>query len=295
MCSLTDRSDPRIACPCGREFCHDCGNNEYHCLCNIDFDIDCFDDRPDLVPADGTALAQNLTPAVAPERQSLAPNVVQQPQTPSQAAQTTHSGPQSPTTIEEDEDIVGLPTTRQGHLPPGWERRLAKTSRIYYVDHNTRTTTWDRPIAKGPEDPPVMKPPRYSSVGQFSPYGTGSESLSAESGRWLCPNEGCGRVNFKRHRHCHVCRARLPIDGAAVVADAESHPATDSSGHLSYERMCSLLKYLLPRARETTGSSEQTLYGEGYEASDTTSESREENRWRPGHGPTSDSGRWELL
>ncbi|KAI1888834.1 hypothetical protein AGOR_G00172840 [Albula goreensis] len=30
-------------------------------------------------------------------------------------------------------------------LPSGWERRVDDRSRIYYVDHNTRTTTWQRP------------------------------------------------------------------------------------------------------------------------------------------------------
>ena len=30
-------------------------------------------------------------------------------------------------------------------LPPGWEIRRDPRGRIYYVDHNTRTTTWQRP------------------------------------------------------------------------------------------------------------------------------------------------------
>ncbi|XP_073719715.1 NEDD4-like E3 ubiquitin-protein ligase WWP1 [Misgurnus anguillicaudatus] len=30
-------------------------------------------------------------------------------------------------------------------LPLGWERRVDNRGRIYYVDHNTRTTTWQRP------------------------------------------------------------------------------------------------------------------------------------------------------
>ncbi|KAI9566487.1 hypothetical protein HD554DRAFT_2116307 [Boletus coccyginus] len=32
-----------------------------------------------------------------------------------------------------------------GALPPGWERRIDPLGRTYYVDHNTRTTTWNRP------------------------------------------------------------------------------------------------------------------------------------------------------
>ncbi|TFK26416.1 ubiquitin-protein ligase [Coprinopsis marcescibilis] len=34
-----------------------------------------------------------------------------------------------------------------GPLSPGWERRLDPLGRTYYVDHNTRTTTWTRPSA----------------------------------------------------------------------------------------------------------------------------------------------------
>ena len=32
-----------------------------------------------------------------------------------------------------------------GQLPSGWEMRLTSTGRVYFVDHNTRTTTWDDP------------------------------------------------------------------------------------------------------------------------------------------------------
>ena len=35
----------------------------------------------------------------------------------------------------------------QGPLPPGWEKRTDHLGRTYYVDHNTRTTTWTRPSA----------------------------------------------------------------------------------------------------------------------------------------------------
>ncbi|KAF8548881.1 hypothetical protein OG21DRAFT_1515796 [Imleria badia] len=32
-----------------------------------------------------------------------------------------------------------------GPLPPGWETRLTGTGRVFFVNHNTRTTTWDDP------------------------------------------------------------------------------------------------------------------------------------------------------
>ena len=39
-----------------------------------------------------------------------------------------------------------------GRLPPGWERRTDNFGRTYYVDHNTRTTTWKRPTAGQTDD-----------------------------------------------------------------------------------------------------------------------------------------------
>ena len=38
-----------------------------------------------------------------------------------------------------------------GRLPPGWERRTDNLGRTYYVEHNTRTTTWTRPTGNQPE------------------------------------------------------------------------------------------------------------------------------------------------
>lgn len=32
-------------------------------------------------------------------------------------------------------------------LPRGWEERVDSRGRVYYVDHNTRTTTWTLPTA----------------------------------------------------------------------------------------------------------------------------------------------------
>lgn len=37
------------------------------------------------------------------------------------------------------------PVNQLGPLPSGWEMRLTSTARVYFVDHNTKTTTWDDP------------------------------------------------------------------------------------------------------------------------------------------------------
>ena len=44
-----------------------------------------------------------------------------------------------------------------GPLPSGWEMRMTSSGRIYFVDHNTRTTSWDDP--RMPSDDPSA--PQY--------------------------------------------------------------------------------------------------------------------------------------
>jgi hypothetical protein len=43
-------------------------------------------------------------------------------------------------------------------LPPGWEEVRTPDGRTYYKDHNTRTTTWQKP----PDAPPPYTPPPYA-------------------------------------------------------------------------------------------------------------------------------------
>lgn len=67
-----------------------------------------------------------------------------------------NSQPSPPSSTSSKRDNVdGPPDT----LPRGWECRLDAKGRKYYVDHNSRTTTWVRPAADGttpyPEDAPL--------------------------------------------------------------------------------------------------------------------------------------------
>ncbi|KAL2149147.1 hypothetical protein VTH82DRAFT_8495 [Thermothelomyces myriococcoides] len=50
-----------------------------------------------------------------------------------------YGGPNSNGTIQQQ------PVSQLGPLPSGWEMRLTNTARVYFVDHNTKTTTWDDP------------------------------------------------------------------------------------------------------------------------------------------------------
>ena len=49
------------------------------------------------------------------------------------------------------EKNVELPTSPE-YLPPGWEKRMLANGRVYYVDHNIRTTSWSAPKAISNEE-----------------------------------------------------------------------------------------------------------------------------------------------
>ncbi|OAX42845.1 HECT-domain-containing protein [Rhizopogon vinicolor AM-OR11-026] len=53
-----------------------------------------------------------------------------------------------PRTVQVAASAISASTTanaNMGPLPSGWEMRLTSTGRVYFVDHNTRTTSWDDP------------------------------------------------------------------------------------------------------------------------------------------------------
>ncbi|KAH9063727.1 hypothetical protein EDB83DRAFT_2382646 [Lactarius deliciosus] len=82
-----------------------------------------------------------------PEQQQPKPNTATRPVSTGGAP----SGPPPPSVRPSVPSGVSAgpnfnPTEDQyGPLPPGWERRIDPLGRTYYVDHNSRSTTWNRP------------------------------------------------------------------------------------------------------------------------------------------------------
>ncbi|KAH8094188.1 ubiquitin protein ligase [Aureococcus anophagefferens] len=48
--------------------------------------------------------------------------------------------------------------TYESPLPPGWEEKFTPEGKPYYVDHNTKSTHWERPA---PAPPSYGAPPAY--------------------------------------------------------------------------------------------------------------------------------------
>uniref|UniRef100_A0A8C4GZJ8 E3 ubiquitin-protein ligase n=1 Tax=Dicentrarchus labrax TaxID=13489 RepID=A0A8C4GZJ8_DICLA len=62
-------------------------------------------------------------------------------------AAPSEPGPNAAPSTEQSSNSTAEPTTDS--LPAGWEQRVLPHGRVYYVDHNTKTTTWERPLPPG--------------------------------------------------------------------------------------------------------------------------------------------------
>uniref|UniRef100_A0A671YNL0 E3 ubiquitin-protein ligase n=1 Tax=Sparus aurata TaxID=8175 RepID=A0A671YNL0_SPAAU len=91
-----------------------------------------------------------------------------------------------------------LPTSTG--LPPGWEEKRDNKGRRYYVNHNSRTTSWTKPLVQVQTSPPPSQPPAPS---EESPQHTPSPEPTYESGflpaGWEVRSAPSGRPFFIDH------------------------------------------------------------------------------------------------
>jgi E3 ubiquitin-protein ligase NEDD4 len=115
-------------------------------------------------PAASTPAAETTTPAIAASTATTAgtgslPNGWEERYTPEgrpyyvdhNTRTTTWVDPRRQTIIRvmgpngQGSGLQPQTISQLGPLPSGWEMRLTSTARVYFVDHNTKTTTWDDP------------------------------------------------------------------------------------------------------------------------------------------------------
>jgi E3 ubiquitin-protein ligase NEDD4 len=79
-------------------------------------------------------------------------------------------------------------------LPPGWEQRIDPQNRTYFVDHNTRNTTWNDPRRQHSSN-------RLSTttLGSTVQYGSSSETLGPLTPGWEERVDPQGRTYFVDH------------------------------------------------------------------------------------------------
>ncbi|XP_067104674.1 E3 ubiquitin-protein ligase NEDD4 isoform X2 [Osmerus mordax] len=134
-----------------------------------------------------------------------------------EAGHSSHSGPSSrrgsvqTLTVEEHPvQPVMLPTS-QG-LPPGWEEKQDSKGRLYYVNHNSRITSWTRPLIQITSEgagghntlsvsPTVYQPPMLSPEAspQHSPNPQPKQEYGLMPAGWEVRSAPNGRPFFIDH------------------------------------------------------------------------------------------------
>ncbi|XP_067339248.1 E3 ubiquitin-protein ligase NEDD4-like isoform X8 [Channa argus] len=95
------------------------------------------------------------------------------------AVKDTFSNPQSPQPSPYSSP-KSQHKTQQSFLPPGWEMRIAPNGRPFFIDHNSRTTTWEDPRLKYPVH---MRNKNSMEPGDLGPLPPGWEERVHTDGR----------------------------------------------------------------------------------------------------------------
>ncbi|XP_051907248.1 E3 ubiquitin-protein ligase NEDD4-like isoform X10 [Hippocampus zosterae] len=95
------------------------------------------------------------------------------------AVKDTFSNPQSPQPSPYSSP-KSQHKAQQSFLPPGWEMRIAPNGRPFFIDHNSRTTTWEDPRLKYPVH---MRNKNSMEPGELGPLPPGWEERVHTDGR----------------------------------------------------------------------------------------------------------------
>ncbi|CAN3376925.1 hypothetical protein DIURU_001700 [Diutina rugosa] len=119
-----------------------------------------------------------------------------------------------------------------GRLPPGWERRTDNFGRTYYVDHNSRTTTWQRPALdesesdRGIQRQNATEAERRQHRGRTLPGESSSQASTPNSQNGPTISSTTGNVTV------NSTGGQAPVSPAAAISLAASGATTSGLGEL---------------------------------------------------------------
>ncbi|NXI75359.1 NEDD4 ligase, partial [Rhipidura dahli] len=124
------------------------------------------------------------------------------------AAQSIGRQPQATSSDSSQQSSQQQPEMEQGFLPKGWEVRHAPNGRPFFIDHNTKTTTWEDPRLKI-----SAHPRRKTSLDpvDLGPLPPGWEERTHTDGRIFFINHNTKRTQWEDPRLQNVA-----ITGPAV-------------------------------------------------------------------------------
>ncbi|XP_076139891.1 E3 ubiquitin-protein ligase NEDD4-like isoform X13 [Alosa pseudoharengus] len=133
---------PSLATPGGPEFSEE-----------ISLRLSLTPDSNGEMPGPSSAVQSHLSSRL--RSSSMTDGVSEQAQPPPPtSSQARRSRAQTVTGVEEPMSPSAAYALTTPGLPPGWEERKDAKGRTYYVNHNSRTTTWTRPIVQHTEEGP---------------------------------------------------------------------------------------------------------------------------------------------
>ncbi|KAL1781926.1 E3 ubiquitin-protein ligase NEDD4 isoform X1 [Sigmodon hispidus] len=117
----------------------------------------------------------------------------------------------SPACIFEEQPALPVLLPTSSGLPPGWEEKQDERGRSYYVDHNSKTTTWSKPTM---QDDPKSKIPGHlksktpvDSSNDLGPLPPGWEERTHTDGRVFYINHNTKKTQWEDPRMQNVVTA----------------------------------------------------------------------------------------
>lgn len=114
-----------------------------------------------------------------------------------------------------------------GRLPPGWERRTDNFGRTYYVDHNSRTTTWQRPTLEQSESERGQQREDYTEAERRQHRGRTLPGQTPQS-----PTLSSANTSSSGNVTVNSTGANTPVSPAAAVSMAATGATTRGLGEL---------------------------------------------------------------
>jgi E3 ubiquitin-protein ligase NEDD4 len=134
------------------------------------------------------------TSGTHPEQQQSLPNILTRPVssggTPTADHPQNPARPPAPGIVSPGQPItnaqhnLNAEEDQYGPLPEGWDRRIDPLGRTYYVDYNTRSTTWNRPSPNQAVNHPTQEGETNAGAqsGNAAVVGAGGGATTADSG-----------------------------------------------------------------------------------------------------------------
>lgn len=133
-------------------------------------------------------------------------------------------------------------SANQTPLPPGWEERTDAKGRVFYVDHNTRTTTWTRPTLStgtsnnttSPSTPSTPSAVTTANNDRIESSSTTSTPTSAAVATPSRPSMTNGQITSNQQSKQTIEQSNTTSPGGSTA------PPTPSSAHATIHRTSSL-------------------------------------------------------